>query len=135
MSKDVGRHVESVRRRRRDLGVAPGRIERQRGKLRCIRSVNQVMSSARVLWLSSKQFCQNPDGLFLIECATVVRRQCKQRKGIEGSGVVIVGITLMQTQHRIGIRLNAGGSSQVLFWLIERLSSIEERQFSCIFPQ
>jgi hypothetical protein len=49
--EDVGRHVQGVRRGRRDLRVPPGGVERARGEWRVVVAVDEVVGDARMVRL------------------------------------------------------------------------------------
>ena len=64
--KGVRRHVQRVRRRRRDFRVTPRRLERAIGQRRKVVAVDDVVREAGMIRLASDQLFENRAGLELV---------------------------------------------------------------------
>ena len=101
----VRRHVERVRRVRRDLRVAPGRIERPRRQRRHVEAVNDVVRQTRMLRLPLELLLEDAGGLQLVRIGLVRRqRGLSQGQRVEDSRLDIVGMAAGQRLHRLFVR-------------------------------
>src|SRR5260370_303213 len=91
-----------------DLGIAPGGIEAFLGDRWIVVKVNQVMRHAGMLWLAYCDWVQDRRALERAGVRFVGRRsRGVQRKRIIDLRFVIVGITLSQLFHGLGVSMHA----------------------------
>ena len=104
------RHVERVRRRRRDRRVPPGRLERVIGERRDVVAVDDVVREPRMLRLASEQALE--------DCARLQPARIRLVRGLLGRGqrqrvedrrFRIVRIASRQRCHRVAIRHDTRG--------------------------
>src|SRR5215471_1242642 len=69
--KNMRRHMQCMRRVRRDLGVAPRSIERLLRKRRIVVGMDDVMSYPGMIWLLGKSLFQNRAGLLLVRICLI----------------------------------------------------------------
>ena len=105
LNEDVGRHVASVRDRRRDLRVAACGVERQRSMDRIVEGVNRVVRRSRVVRVLVEHLHRDgarphlePQRL-IAECA----RSGQHRKRIERGHLVIVGVARIEPCHGLHV--------------------------------
>ena len=69
--KNMRRHMQCMRRVRRDLGIAACCIEGPTGKRRIVVGMDNVMSYPGMIWLLGKNLFQNRTGLLLIRISLI----------------------------------------------------------------
>ena len=107
--EDVRRHVERVRRGRRDLRVAARGVETHRGKLGLVAAVNQVMRDARLIGVLREQLVQDRNRLLpIVERRVVGRLAGEQRQRVERGGLGVVRVVAIDLLHAVGVGLRAG---------------------------
>ncbi len=102
--EDVRRHVQRVRRGRRDLGVAARRRQRQIRQRRVVEGVDHVVRDPRVLGLERKQAIQDLRRPLLPRVGLVGRRvvgHAEDRQGVEDRRLMVVGDALRHAGHRL----------------------------------
>ena len=101
----VGRHVERVRRVRRDLRVAPRRVERARRERRHVEAVNDVVREPGMLGLALELALEDAGGFQLVRVRLVGRqRRLVERQRIEDTRLDIVVVLRRERLHRFFVR-------------------------------
>src|SRR6184192_1368062 len=94
------RHVQSVNRRRRNLGIAPCCCQRAVGQHWVVVSMDDVMSHPRMIGQLSEDFFQDRASFLLLGVAGVAWRRVRDYlQGIEKSRFAVVGICRIQVLH------------------------------------
>ena len=108
--KRVRRHVQRVRRRRRDLRVTPGRFERLIGERRKVVAVDDVVREAGMIRLAGDESFENRASLALLGERLVARRRGGgDRQRVEDRRFAVVRVGRGDPRHRIAIRHHTGG--------------------------
>ena len=114
--KDMSRHVQRMRRRRRNPGILPRSPQAVRRQRRRVAGVNDVVRQSRMLRMRREQRHQDGQRLVLMGQRRVVRRHGSQhRQSVEGRSLHVVRKLAMQRVHLrlIGIgpllKRNIGG--------------------------
>ena len=104
----VRRHVQRVRRRRRDLRVAARRAQRVIGQRRHVVAVDDVVRDARMIGLLGVELLEDRPGLQLIRVRLVGRlRGGRERQRVEDRRLAIGRILRGQIPHRLRVRDDA----------------------------
>ena len=105
----MGRHVQGMRHRRRDVGIAQRRRQPVLGHCRRIVGVDQIMRDTRMIGHLRTDLIEDRLRLFLIGVGLVGRwRGRDQREGIEHAGLPIIGIALVHLLHGFFVSDGAG---------------------------
>ncbi len=119
--EDVRRHVEGVRRIRRDFRVGARCREGLGRELGIVEGVDHVVGHAGVVGLGDQQAVQDRRRLLVVGMGRVVRRLgALDRDRVEDRGLVVVGEALRQSLHRVAIRRGARAVVEPLLVAVER---------------
>src|SRR5882724_8081559 len=111
----MGRHVERMRRGRRDLRVTPSGGQSLLGHPRDVVTMNQVVSDARMIRFEFEEFLQNLGGLFAVDMSVIIVIRCDQSPSVKGGCFAILGKLAGQSLHRLVEGL--GALVFVIFWM------------------
>jgi hypothetical protein len=106
--EDMRRHVLRMRRRRRNRGIALGRVEPLLGDRRVVVEMDQIVSDTGMARLAPEDWLQD-GGPFELICVRLVvgRGGDVERDRMADLGFVVVGIALRQRLHRFQVGLHA----------------------------
>ena len=123
-----------VRRRRRDRGIAPSRVEPLLGDRGIVVEMDQIMRDSGVPRLALEDRFEDCGTLKLVGIALVVgRRRDIESNRIRDLGFVIVWIALRQRFHRLQIFLHALGVGQLVVIGIKNEESVDVLAFAWCF--
>ena len=95
------RHVAGVRDRRRDLRVAPGRVQRERSVHRIVEGMDHVVGGAGMVGAASEDVERDRAGANVVAQIIVAQRfgRREERQREERADLVVVGIALVEAVH------------------------------------
>jgi len=112
-----------MRRRGRDLRVAPRGGQSQKRQRRIVVAVNQVVSDSGMPRLARQNAVQNPSGLLFVGVALVARRHPlrDERQRVEDAGLTIRWIAAIKPLHRFAVSERARPMIQLVRVLVKNL--------------
>ena len=126
--EDVRRHVQRMRRIRRDRGVRARRLEAQLGQGRVVHAVNDVVRHAGMVPMAWQQLVENLAALLLPRIRLVGRVEVTDRhqlQSVENRSLVVVGVAITDRGQSLFVVLRAGGVIDRLPVLVEHREGID----------
>jgi hypothetical protein len=116
-----------VRRRRRDLRIAPGRIESFLRQRRRVVEMDQIVGDAGMTWLALEDRLKDRGALELHRIGLIARRSRDVKLDrVEDLGLVVIRISLRHAFHGLKVREHAGAMINFVKVGIERGQRIDE---------
>ena len=113
-------------RSRSNLRVAAGGEESERGKLRIVEAVNDVVRHARMLGLIRQHAVEDLRCLFLFGVGLVTRRRgAEERESVEDGCLVVLGVRRRQFFHRRFIAQRSRRVRRLVRVGVERVDGVD----------